>query len=87
MKFVEVKEDPRLKRSTRYRCMYRHDIQAFLEEFVNANIKFAKIEYDSGEYGDLSRAYTSIYKAVTFGAHPIECLVRDSVVYLVRTDM
>ena len=87
MKFVEVEQDPRLMSRSYYRHKNRHDIQEFLEEFVNANIKFAKIEYSSEEYGDLSRAYTSVYKAVSISDYPIECLVRNSVVYLVRTDM
>ena len=87
MKFVEVKDDPRLKPVGSYRYKYRHDLQGFLDRFMASGVKFAKVEYTPQDYGDSSRACTSIYAAAKKSGYPIETLVRDSTVYLVRTDI
>ena len=64
-----------------------HRLQAFLEEFVNSNVGFAKIELAPDEYESPLIAYRCIGLAAKRGNHPVKVIKRGNDLYLVRTDM
>ena len=61
--------------------------KAELTEFMNMNIKCAKVTYGASEYTTPQSAYTSLFKAVKRYAFPIKVFRRKNEIYLMRTDM
>lgn len=80
MKFVEVKELPKNNKRT-----YRGELRDRLDEFMKMNLKVAKLE-DHG-YKSNSIAYRSFHKGVQRWVFPIDVVMRNGEVYLVRRDL
>lgn len=81
MRFIEVDSVPE-KGITRRRS----DPSAFLKEFVDANIKFAVVDF-CGEYCSAHSARNSIEESAKVNALPISVVERGRTLYLIRTDM
>ena len=79
MKFVEVKELP-VRRG-------KKNLRVFIDEFMVANIKIAKIEIGENEYSSISVARSCIYTAVTRSGAPITVTQRGDEIYFIRRDM
>lgn len=79
MKFVEVKEMPRMG----YK---RNELRARLAEFMRMNVKTVKVEWE-GTYMKAAHAQMNIYRAAKNGAFPIDVRRKRDEVYLIRRDM
>lgn len=79
MKFTEVKELPRARRKT--------NIRVRLDEFMSMGIKFAKLEYDAGEYKLPKYACGAFNISAKTGGYPIDVKMINGEVYLIRKDM
>lgn len=64
-----------------------NNISGYLEEFVNMNVKFAKLEFHAGEYSRIESARQSIHQSVRTHGFPIKVCVRNRELYLVRKDI
>lgn len=65
----------------------RNDISSALEEFMKMNIKFAQVEYSKLEFECSCTANSSIRWAIRNMNLPIKLYIRNSTVYLERTDI
>ncbi|MBR5862177.1 MAG: hypothetical protein IKZ08_02505 [Bacteroidales bacterium] len=79
MKAVAVNCIPEV---TRY-----HKLQAFLKDFMQMNVKFAKIELSVDEYASPTVARGCIAIAAARGKYPVKVRLRGKDIYLIRTDM
>lgn len=79
MKFVKVDEVPKRTRKKK--------LQRFLDEFMDANIIAAKVDYDENDYSSLQSARSNIGKAIKLSGHPINIATVNGVLYLIRRDM
>ena len=79
MKFVKVDKVPERNRKKRLR--------EFLDEFMSANIKVAKVELNEGDYKTPEVRARCIYHSVKMGAYPIRVTRVKDEVFLIRKDM
>ena len=79
MKFVEVKDVPKRNR--------QKNLQVFIDEFMSANIRCAKIEFKEHEYKNINIARSCIQTAVKRSGAPIYVVKRDDNIYFIRKDM
>jgi hypothetical protein len=80
MKFVEVKEVPEKKKRTN-----RGVLRDYLQEFMKMNLKAVKVE-DHG-YKSANAAYKSLNAATKRWVFPIDVVIRNGEVYLIRRDI
>ena len=83
MKFIEVHEIPQ----HHWRNRPRNNTKARLEEFMNMNIKLAKVEIRKGEYVSTYSAAESLKACVMRHGFPIVVSYIQDVVYIQRIDM
>ena len=82
MKFVEVKEIPK----TFWRSGYEAGkVQNFCMEFLESGIKIAKVDYGK-EYPNVINARSSIAITCKKYGFPIQTIVRNGELYLMRKD-
>ena len=79
MRFVEVEEVPR-------RNAKKH-LQGYLQEFMNMNIKVAKLDFNEREYKSPSIARSVIAIAIKKSGLPSTITKRGDEIYLIRNDM
>lgn len=85
MTCVEVKELPE-----RYTCVEqrnRKDLSNFLNSFMLANAKFAKVLYDERDYSSVQSARAAIQNAIDYYRFPMIAKTINKEIYLIRTDM
>jgi hypothetical protein len=63
-----------------------HRLQEFLEDFVQMDTKFAKVEFGN-EYASTKSAVNCLQVAAVRGRFPVKVTQRKDEIYLVRTDM
>lgn len=56
-------------------------------EFMNMGIKTAVVRFDEHEYKDNKSCHTSLYRSAKRHAFPIDVVMRNGEIYLVRRDM
>lgn len=83
MKFVEVMEIPEPSKYRRKRGEMRRD----LERFMKKHIKMAKVVYGAEDYSGPVSCCSSYRNACKRWAFPIDVLMRNGEVYLIRRDM
>jgi hypothetical protein len=90
MKFVVVDELPKNRRGgakPRFKHEY-NSVRTYLEEFVNMDVKYVRVEFNEGEYSSLASLRTTLYDAIARTPDmPVKAVLRDGCVYLIRTDM
>lgn len=79
MKFVEVKEVPRMG----YK---RNELRTRLEEFMRMQTKTVKVVWE-GTYKNATYAQMNIYRAAKSGVFPIDVRRIKDEVFLIRRDM
>ena len=79
MKFVEVKEVPRMG----YK---RNELKARLDEFMLMRVKTVKVIWE-GTYKSARHAQNNIYRSVQNWALPIDVRRVGDEVYMIRRDM
>lgn len=79
MKFVEVKEVPRMGHK-------RNELKARLEEFMLMRTKTVKVVWE-GTYANARKAQMSMSRAAKAWALPIDVRTKGNEVYLIRRDM
>ena len=84
MKFVEVKELPPKKTNANSTI---HSVKTLLEEFMNMNIKFARVEYLPDEYSYVESLKQSFTICIRRFALPINVHYRMGNIYLSRRDL
>ena len=83
MKFVAVNELPTHDdKPAEY-----HNYTKEFERFMKKNCKFAKVEFEDGEYKNLLSSYPSIKYAIQRRALPIDIRCINGDIYLVRRDI
>lgn len=82
MEFVEVKELP--KKGPR--CEYK-SMAPKLYEFLEMNVKCAKMVFDPYEYINVASAYATINTLAKYHRLPLKAILINGEVYVVRTDM
>lgn len=83
MKFVKVESLP--ESNMRYTPMYK--VEARIREFMNMNIKIARVEYKEDEYKNVKTAYQGFKKACKRYAAPVDVRTINKELYLIRRDM
>lgn len=81
MRFTKVEKTDEICR------MPKRELKSELTEFMQMNIKCAKVTYGENEYTNPQSAYASLFKAAKWHAFPIKVIKRKNNVYLIRTDM
>lgn len=64
-----------------------HKLQGELEEFMNMNVEAAEVSFIANEYKSTNSCYSSLYKSIKRFGYPIQVVVRDGKLYLIRKDM
>ena len=80
LKFVKVEEVPEVTRR------YHNRLQTRLNEFMESNVKTAKVE-DNGHYKNSHTCAEAMRVAIGRGGFPIKVVQRKDEVYLVRRDI
>ena len=63
------------------------DVQSFIEEFMDTEAKFARVDFSEYEYVDYWSAYTALWHAVKISGRPVKVRCVNMQPYFVRTDM
>lgn len=80
MKFVKYEgENPTKKKYTK--------LEGYLREFINMDVKVVTVHFDEHEYKSASSCYKSLYNAIRRYTLPVDVVLRNGEVYLVRRDM
>lgn len=64
-----------------------HHLKDMWEEFMAMNTKFIEIELYEGEYSSINVARTVMYKSIKRFGYPIDLVVQDGKIYLIRRDI
>jgi hypothetical protein len=56
-------------------------------EFINMQVKVAKVDYTEFDYKSLNSAYNTLYKAAKRSCVPVQVMRREGSIYFVRTDI
>lgn len=83
MKFVKVDKLPESNR--RYTSAYK--VEARIQEFMNMNIKIARVDYNESDYKSIKTAYTGFKNACKRYVAPIDVKVVNKELYLIRRDI
>ncbi len=78
IKFVEVKEVP---------ICQKKNLQNYLEEFMNMNIKVARVEFDELDYKNIDAAAAAFNNSAKRGGFPITVTRRNGELYLINRDI
>lgn len=65
----------------------KKDLRSFFEEFINANIEIAVVEFKDCDYKSPAVATECIRNACKRHGYPITVVKRGDSVYLIRRDM
>lgn len=86
MKFVPVEKLPDIQtgKCTRTKS---HVHKVYLQEFMNMNVKIARVEFGRNDFSDIRSAYRSLLQTITRSGDPIKVCFRDNSIYLVRRDI
>lgn len=79
IKFVEVKEIPDKR--------LRKNVSAYLEEFVNSNVKVAQVSFDKKDYVNANSAQCTFYKAAKRGGYPVTLATRNGELYIINNSI
>lgn len=79
MTFTVVSELPKKARQKKLRNL--------LEEVMNMNAKFVKMDFDKNDYANPKSAQNSLSVAACRGGFPIKVHIIDGEVYFVRKDL
>ena len=79
MKFVQVEKLPKSRK--------RYRLSVYLDEFMDSNIRIAKVDLSSEHYKDVRSAYSSLHKSANNFGYPIKVMLINNEVYLVRKDI
>jgi hypothetical protein len=82
MKFVKVEGLPEKPERARYKNNKR-----LLDEFMDLNVKFAKLEFDKSEYMSARCAYNNMHRSIKVYGYPISIHERNGEVYFERRDI
>lgn len=85
MTCIKVKELP--ERYTSADRRNRKDLSNFLNSFMLANAKFAKVFYDERDYSSIQSARSAIQNAIDYYRFPMLAKTINKEIYLIRTDM
>ena len=83
MKFVKVDKLP--EQSHVYTPTYR--VEARITEFMNMNIKIARVDYNESDYRSIKTAYSGFKNACKRYVAPIDVKVVNNELYLIRRDI
>lgn len=86
MKFVPVDNIPKRRTREGAACAEWKPLRDYLNEFLNMNVKYARISDVSSEYSSIESAVCSIRESIANAALPITLALRNGEVYLIRTD-
>ena len=81
MKFVECKEGIPKRNST------HKNLRVYFEEFMTANMKIAKIEFNESDYKNILVARSVLHTAIKRHGFPIAIHKRGNELYLERKDI
>ena len=85
MKLIPVDFDPReLRVDTRHRPS--GELIEFFTAFIESGKKFAKVEYEANEYTHPQSGYISMAERIRKDRLPIQVVMRNGEIYLVRSD-
>lgn len=91
MKFVVVDELPKSKRGGGCKVRHKHtneSLREHLEKFIAMDVKFVRVDSWNSEYHTVKAVSGTFHQAVkTHSDLPVQCVMRQGEVYLVRTDM
>lgn len=80
MKFVEVERLPETRRQYK-------SLKNMFDEFLNMNVKMAKVDLTEHDYKNISIGYRVLYNSVKRWDVPIKVCMRNGEVYFVRRDI
>lgn len=81
MRFVEVPAIPKYHTNCE-----KKDLRGLLDEFIKADIKYAQIILEAGDYSDPTYAQVSIKQTIKRYGHPAKAVISRGVLYLERID-
>ena len=81
MTFTPVDKLPE-KRKSPYKKLTDH-----LDEFMNMDVKYARVNYTTTEYVSYNGAHNAISVAIRNGGYPIELKGINGELYLIRKDL
>ena len=84
MKFVEVAEIPCKKDNPKRK---KGELKLWLDHFMAHSIKTVRVEFSSEEYTAMIGAYNAMRRACQRHVLPIDVIMRNGEVYLVRRDL
>ena len=82
MKFVEIDSIPK----TGDRFPYKR-LRDIFDEFMNMNIKLARVDSIDNEYKNSNVAYAVLYNGIKKYGYPINIYLRNALIYLERKDI
>lgn len=65
----------------------RHNLKAELTEFMNMNVKVAKVTITDHDYKNAKSAYENLHKAAKKYGFPIDVTKRKDDIYIIRKDI
>lgn len=65
----------------------KKNMKAFLEEFINMNVKYALIDFNTSDYNNFDCARAALASAIRRHVSPIKLHTRGDQLYFERTDM
>lgn len=80
MNFVEVERLPEKRRP-------KKSLKNLFNEFMNMNIKLAKVDLNERDYKSVAVAYSVLRNAAKKHDYPIKVYLRDGNVYFMRRDI
>lgn len=87
MTFVPVEKLPaKGRRNVNGQCEWK-PLKSYLDEFMKMNVKYAKVEFENGEYSNWRAAYESLRHSIERAVLPIDVKMRVYGVYLIRRDL
>lgn len=90
MKFIEVKELPKrifCKPKYPYERMGKKNLKDYLKEFINMDVKYAKVEFNENDYKTHISAHAALFNAALRHCLPVEVRIINKEVYLIRKDI
>lgn len=85
MKLIPVDFDPR-KLPVNTGRSPRGELIEFFTAFIESGKKFAKVEYEANEYMHPQSGYVSMAERIRKDRLPIQVVMRNGEIYLVRAD-
>ena len=79
MKFVKVDSVP-MRKTT-------HRLKDYFDEFMNSNVKVARVELSNDEYSNVNSARSTMRASAKRFGLPIDICKRKDEIYLIRRDI